>query len=188
MSPALEILAQAAPSVAYNWPTAVVMVAGLIVAAIVPAVANYFILKMQIEAASAKTREKIEEGRVEAAKAVEVISDKVKDATYKVGRLGEVLNEQGQRIDGRLTELLTASIAKSHAEGIIAGTMAEQLRTSSPVPSPEQRIEEIKTAIQAVGLPPVGPTIQPVQIVNPEPIPVVQTPEQRLSEIRGEPK
>ena len=49
----------------------------------------------------------------------------------------------------------------------------------------DRRIAAMEATLKAQQAQP-GPTIVPVQIVNPEPIPVVQTPEQRLSEIRGD--
>ncbi len=52
----------------------------------------------------------------------------------------------------------------------------------------DRRIAAMESTIKAQQIHIAGPSIQPVQIVNPDPIPVVQTPEQRLSEIRGEPK
>ncbi len=147
------------PSSITNWPAAFVAVVTLL-CTLAGLVVNGWILLRQAELARTS---------IATTKAVAETNVKVDTTTLKVGQLGEILNEQGQRIDGRLTELLIASIAKAHAEGMLAGTKDEQNRL------PDQKKQ--------------GPSIQPiipVEIRNPEPIPVVQTPEKRLGEIRGD--
>ncbi len=146
------------PSVITGWPAAAVAIVTLL-CTLGGLIFNGWILLRQAELARTS---------IATTKAVAETNAKVDTTSLKVGHLGEILNEQGQRIDGRLTELLIASIAKAHAEGMLAGTKDEQSR----VPDPKKQ----------------GPSIQPiipVEIRNPEPIPVVQTPENRLEEIRG---
>ncbi len=66
--------------------------------------------------------------------------------TLKVTKLGEIIDGQGQRLDGRLTELLRVSIAQAHAEGMLAGTKDEQARIPDPkkTRTPEERLEQLR--------------------------------------------
>ena len=164
MIPAIDILANA--QMASNWPSAMVQIVTAICAVIGAGLTTWVV----IEQIRSKTILATQGRAIEAtSKAISETNQKVEYQSLKVGHLGEILNEQGQRIDGRLTELLIASIAKAHAEGMLAGTKDEQAR------APDAKK--------------MGPTItpiQPVEIVNPAPIPVTQTPEQRLGEIRGD--
>ncbi len=151
--------------VASNWPTAVTVVVGLAITGWL----NWY----QMKANAAKTNSIAKEG-VEIAKESKAMLNSHLDE-YK-----RILDENSTRALDLNKQEFAAAMAKINSDNAA--------RIALDKSEFEKRIAKLENMISVLRPQdtPVGPTIVPVQIVNPDPVPVVQTPESRLSEIRGE--
>jgi replicative DNA helicase len=94
--------------------------------------------KVEAAVTEQKRLSAIEEARVKAAVAAAAASAAkiaAEDSNARIIRIGDEIFQLGKRVDGRLSELLDATKAQAHAEGVTQGEADERGRVGGPKPT-----------------------------------------------------